>query len=247
MKIIRPIDAGGRWGLRLFKWFGPTFLALARTIQHPAAMYGQELLYERLFSNALSRFGLQNRYYPAGGAATFSLLYLLLRTVTELPVRRVVELGCGQSSLLLDALRQLRPIEITTLEHDRGWAQRIQQQVSYRIVRADLVERVVRGAGTLVYDSDAGLGPAPDLLLVDGPQQRSRRSRWGMLQWVENGLGEDFLILFDDAERRGEIDTIEETLGLLREQGQVFRTRFYYSVKWQFVIAGGKFIPATFF
>ena len=26
-----------------------------------------------------------------------------------------------------------------------------------------------------------------------------------------------------------------------------FRTRFYYSVKWQFSIADGKFIPATFF
>ena len=247
MKILKPIDAGGRWRLRLFKWFGPPFLSLARAIQHPAAMYGQELLYERLFANALVRLGLENRYYATGGAASFSLLYLLLRTVTELPVRRVVELGCGQSSLLLDALQQLRPIEITTLEHDREWAQRIQQQVQYDITCADLVERVVRGRRISTYDTDAGLDTPPDLLLVDGPHASPKYSRWGMLQWVERELGEDFLILFDDANRRGEIDTIEETLRLLRAQGRTFRTRFYYSVKWQFVIADGKFIPATFF
>ena len=247
MKILKPIDAGGRWRLRLFKWFGPPCLSLARAIQHPAAMYGQELLYERLFANALTRLGLENRYYATGGAASFSLLYLLLRTVTELPVRRVVEFGCGQSSLLLDALQQLRPIEITTLEHDREWAQHIQQQVKYDITCADLVERVVRGRRISTYDTDAGLDTPPDLLLVDGPHASPKYSRWGMLQWVERELGEDFLILFDDANRRGEIDTIEETLHLLRAQGRTFRTRFYYSVKWQFVIADGKFIPATFF
>lgn len=247
MKLLKPIDAGGRWGLRLFKWFGPPCLSLARAIQHPATMYGQELVYERLFANALTRLGLENRYYATGGAASFSLLYLLLRAVTELPVRRVVECGCGQSSLLLDALQQLRPIEITTLEHDREWAQRIQQQVQYDITCANLVERVVRGRRISTYNTDAELDTPPDLLLVDGPQASPKYSRWGMLQWVERELGEDFLILFDDANRRGEIDTIEETLSLLTAQGRTFRTRFYYSVKWQFVVAGGEFIPATFF
>jgi len=119
--------------------------------------------------------------------------------------------------------------------------------VQYDITHADLTERQVRGRRTWAYDMDIEAYPCPDLVLVDGPRGEPRCSRWGMLPWVERGLGEDFLIIFDDAHRRGEIDTIEETLRLLREQGRSFRTRFYYSVKWQFVIAGGKFVPATFF
>ena len=245
MKFIRPINKGGRWGLRLFKWFGPPILALGRAIQQPSAMYVQELLYERLFSGGLSRLGLENRYYPTGGAANFSLMYILLRTITELPVRRVVELGCGQTTLLFDALTELRDIEITTLEHDRDWAGRIQEQVKHRITCAELVKRSVQGHNTLVYDTEVNSGVSPDLLLVDGPLGGSRRSRWAALQWIEQGLGENFLILFDDAERRGEIDTIEEALKLLRDQGRTFRTRFFYGVKWQFAIAAGRLAPAT--
>ena len=247
MKIIKPINAGGKLGLRLFKWFGPPMLALGRAVQCPSAMYSQELLYERLFSNALNRLHLHNLYNPTGGASTFSLMYLLLRAVTELPVRRVVELGCGQTTLLLDAVRQLRQLEIITLEHDREWAQLIQKQVKHDVTCVDLIERSVQGRKTQVYDSDAGLDASPDLLLVDGPKGSRRRSRWAALQWIERGLGDDFIIVFDDAERRGEIDTIEKTLSMLRTQDRNFRTRFYYSIKWQFVIAAGRFLPATYF
>ena len=247
MKILRPVNKGGVWGLRLYKWFGVPLFSFARSLIHPLEMYGRELLYERLFSNGLSRLELENRYYPTGFAANFSLMYILLRCISELPVQRVVELGCGQSTLLFDALRQLRPMEITTLEHDRVWARRMRQHVEHEITCANLVWRVVAERRTLVYDTDAGLGASPDLLLIDGPQGGSRHSRWAALQWIEHGLGDDFIIVFDDAERRGEIDTIEKTLSLLGTQGRNFRTRFYYGIKWQFVIAAGRFTPATHF
>ncbi len=247
MKILKSIDAGGRARLRLFKWFGSPCLSLARAIQHPTVMYGQELLYERNFARALDRFGLENRYYATEGSASFSLLYLLLRAVTELPLKYVVELGCGQTSLLLDALQQVRPLQTVSLEHDPEWARRIQAQVKHPVVQADLVERSIRGRQAWTYNFDLAGTESCDLLLVDGPPQATRCSRWGALEWVERGLGDDFLILFDDAERRGELDTIEETVALLRQQGRSFRTRFFYSVKWQFAIAGGRCWPAVNF
>lgn len=247
MKIIRPINEGGVWGLRLYKAFGAPLLSIAGKLLQPMAMYDRELLYERLFSNGLGRLKLVNRYYPTGAAANFSLMYVLLRAITELPVRRVVELGCGQTTLLLDALTERHPMELTTLEHDREWAGRIQAQVKHRITCTELAERIVQGHRTLVYDTDVGLGAPPDLLLVDGPLGGSRRSRWAALQWIEQGLGENFLILFDDAERRGEIDTIQRTPKLLRNQDRTFRTRFFYGVKWQFAIAAGELVPATYY
>ena len=246
MRFFRPIDAGGKWRLRLFKWLGPPALATARFVQTPAEMYGRELLYERLFANGLARFGLENRYYASGGAASFSLLYLLLRAITELPIQHVVEFGCGQTTLLLDALQKVRPFKVDSFEHEPEWAGRIQEEVAHAINVADLVERKVRGRRTQTYDVPDALGSC-NLLVVDGPQQRVRRSRWGALEWIEDRLDDDFLILFDDAERRGELDTIEEALGILRNQGRPVRTRFFHSVKWQFAIAGGACSPAVSF
>ena len=247
MRLIRPINQGGTLGLKLFKWLGVPGLELARMLQYPSRMYGNELLYERMFAHALHRFGLENRYYGTGGAATYSLMYLLLRAITELPVNRVVEMGCGQSSLLLDALQKVRPFAVTSLEDDAGWADRIQRQVEHEVVHADLVERRIRRRKTRTYNiSVAASGPC-DLLLVDGPQQRGRRCRWGALEWVEQGFGDHFILLFDDAERRGELDTIEEALKILRSQSRTYRTRFFYSTTWQFAIAGGDCTPIVSF
>ena len=244
---MRPINQGGTLGLKFFKWLGVPALTVARTLQYPSRMYGNELLYERMFAHALERFGLENRYYGTGGAASYSLMYLLLRVITELPVKSVVEMGCGQSSLLLDALQKVRPFAVTSLEDDPDWAERIQGQVAHQVMHAQLVERRIRGRKTSTYDVDLAASGPCDLLLVDGPQQRGRRCRWGALEWVEQGLGDNFVLLFDDAERRGELDTIEEALKILRGQGRVFRTRFFYSTKWQFAVAGGDCTPIVSF
>ncbi len=247
MGLIRPINQGGTAGLKLFKWLGAPALAIGQRLQLPARMAGNELLYERMFSHALDRFELENRYYGTGGAATYSLLYLLLRSITELPVQRVVELGCGQTTLLLDALQAVRPFEVTSYESDATWAERIGDQVGHPVIRAELVQRRVCGRRTMTYDVDVGSGGQCDLLLVDGPQQRGRRCRWGALQWIDQVRSDDFILLFDDAERRGELDTIEAALKLLRRQQRSFRTRFFYSTKWQFAIAGGRCAPIVAF
>ena len=41
--------------------------------------------------------------------------------------------------------------------------------------------------------------------------------------------------------------TIEEALKILRSQNRTFRTRFFYSTKWQFAIAGGDCTPIVSF
>jgi len=53
-------------------------------------------------------------------------------------------------------------------------------------------------------------GHSFDLAVVDGPLGRRRRSRWASLDLLETALGSDFVVIFDDAERPGEQDTIKE-------------------------------------
>lgn len=211
-------------------------------------LQSRELLYERLFSNALPRLGIENRYFPVRSAANYSLLYLILRVVSELPVRRVLELGCGQTTLLLDDLARARALDVVTGEHDAAWAARTQQRVRHAIRHAPLIERNVYGRSCQTYDvTPAQLGRPLDLIIVDGPVGRNRCSRWGVLEYLEPLLGEDFILLFDDAERRGEQDTIDATLGYLRGRGMEISCAVTRSLKSQFLIAAGALREAAYY
>src|SRR5262245_35494224 len=88
------------------------------------------VIYRDLFVRELQRLGIEDRFFPVGPAANHGLLYLVLRCYLEFPALRILDVGAGQTSLLLDALhRRLGKGEIITLEHDAGWAQRIAPQV----------------------------------------------------------------------------------------------------------------------
>ena len=212
------------------------------------ALAPRELLYERLFSSALPRLQIEHRYFPIGNAANYSLLYLILRIVTELPVRRVLEFGCGQTTLLLDDLARLRNLDITTLEHEAAWAERIQKSVTHKILQAPLVERIVQGVSCLTYDlSPEDLVSPMDLIVVDGPLGFRRQSRWGVLEYLDSRLAEDFIILFDDAGRKGEQDTIAAALDHFEERGIEVSCTATNSIKSQFMIAVGSLREAIYF
>jgi len=80
-----------------------------------------------------------------------------------------------------------------------------------------LVEREVRGHSALGFDLSS-LSPQDkfDLVVVDGPLGRDRRSRWGSLALLERHLADEFIVVFDDAERPGELETVAEARALLR-------------------------------
>lgn len=211
-------------------------------------LQSRELLFERLFSNALPRLKIEHRYFPHRNAANYSLLYLILRVITELPVRRVLELGCGQTTLLLDDLARVRDLEITTVEHDAAWAARMQKQVRHSIIQAPLTLRDVHDTPCQTYDlAPAALGGPMDLIVVDGPVSQRRRSRWGTLEYLDPLLGRDFILLFDDAERRGDQDTIEATLRHLNARGAEIACAVTRARKSQFLIAGGAFREAAYY
>ena len=73
---------------------------------------------------------------------SYSYLYLLLRLVQDHGGLNVLELGCRPvDHPLLDQLAASRDLNLTSLEHDAGWADRIGEQVSSTIHHAPLAER----------------------------------------------------------------------------------------------------------
>lgn len=230
-----------RWLNRPLEWW-------AKNVAVGATLNGREIVYQNIVHRELARLGIDRPIHAVGSAANYSYLYLLLRTCTELPVRRVLELGCGQSTLVLDALAGLEGFEVTSLEHEAGWAERIAARCAQaRVLEAPLVDRRIHDQAARVHDPEVFDGQGVDVLLVDGPQKSRRRSRWGALHWLERIDTRDFLVVFDDAERRGELDTIEAALKWLDAHRVEYVASRIRSVKTQFLIAGGRMTPAVYF
>ena len=209
---------------------------------------GRELIFQNLVHRQFDRIGFDQPLYPVRCAAGYSYLYLILRAIEELPVRRVLELGAGESTRLISHILAATGGEYITLEHDEFWAERLKAQVGPGVCHAPLVQRTVSGRSTHTYAAEALVDREKfDLLLIDGPPGSKRYSRWGVLEYIDTLLGEDFIIIFDDAERRGELDTIEAALKLLESKNRSYRARIIRSINSQFLIAGGRFEAAYYF
>lgn len=181
-----------------------------------------EGVFQQVFDAAVARSGIAvPPLYPVGSAANAGLLYLLFRLLDDFPRLDILEIGAGQSSLLLDALaRAGRAQSLVTLEHDAAWAARIAARVAHEVRVAPLRPAPVFGIEAPVYDIN--LGRRFDLVVVDGPIGTPRYSRWGTLQLLSESLAEEFVVVFDDAERPGERATIEKLLALHPAAKHVF-------------------------
>jgi hypothetical protein len=206
-----------------------------------------ELLYERLFANKLNSLGLENEYFGIGSAANYSYLYLISRIVGELNVKNILELGAGESTRLLNSMSTVRDINITTLEEDKVWAERIASKVSHQIVHAPLSNYSVFGKLTKGYGNVLH-GEKFDMMLIDGPIGTRRNSRFCSIEYVFKNLSiNNFVIVLDDVNRKGEQDTLKAILEELDSRSIQYQYKVKKSVKFQAVIASGRFIEAVYF
>ena len=214
-----------------------------------SASPGLEGSYRHLFLRELERLGEQDTYFPVGGAANYSLLYLILRIATELKPRKALDVGCGQSTWLWDRMRAAGLVEhVWTLENDPGWAAEIGPKVSHPILVSELRSMVTAAGVVETYDWARAktLGPF-DVIGVDGPYGQPRRSRAGVLALLDDTLPQDFVLFMDDAERPGE----QETVGLIHDRltamGRDYSAGVLRAAKTQVVFAAGAYRKAAFY
>ena len=60
-------------------------------------------------------------FYPVGGAANYSFLYLIDRIMEENDIRRVIEFGAGQTTLLFSLWRKKKSFVFYSVEHEEFW------------------------------------------------------------------------------------------------------------------------------
>ena len=230
------------------RWLNPLFERGSRWLAPTAWLQGRELVYQNIVHRDLDRLGISTPFYPLRSAASYSYLYLLLRLVQDHQSLRFLELGAGQSTVLLSQFLGQQVDAVTTLEHDGDWAARIGAQVQATLHHAPLDQRDFAGHRFEGYDPDSlSADERFNVLLVDGPRGSRRRSRWTGLEFIERALDDEFVVIFDDAERRGEIQTIAQALKLLDARGVRYGVQLTRSVNSQFLIATPRYAAALYY
>jgi|SRR6185437_8236438 len=220
---------------------------------NPALRPSQEVVYQRIFDRDLESLGLRNFYYPVGSAANYGLLYLILRAAKTFSFRQVVELGAGQTTLLIDALRRagILKADTLTIEHDQNWATQIQTSVSHSVLRVRLVNSEDTYANYEGYDFGAIAIPSDiDLLIIDGPpagDANKEYARHSAMRLLDNLDPNGFLIIVDDCERVGEVALVERIDMYLRTKGFEFCRGTIAAAKMQSIFAARRLLGAAFF
>lgn len=226
---------------------------IIRRLNAGARGSSMETVYQHIFERDLSSISADGvRFYPVGSAANYGLLYVLLRAALDYPIKEVLELGAGQTSILFDLLvrKGVLKSRVRTLEHDQGWAYRVSQLVSHDVVRTHLVPKQVQGMQTTGYDFSPLTKSSVELLVIDGPPAATVENRFSRLAAVElidwiNPSG--FIIVVDDAEREGETLLASAIQASLAARKIPFQVGGVVSNKTQIIIAGGDYLGAAFY
>lgn len=204
-----------------------------------------EAIFQGLFNQQCLNYGIRNDFYPVGAAATYSLMYLLVRIIKELPIEKVVELGSGQSTVLIDRLKE-KSCSHTAYENNSMWANVLRGRLSSCDYRERfLVPKLDYG---ISYQGYENIEIAPfDLLLVDGPSGTDKFSRFTCMPLIEANIGREFIIVFDDALRTGEQDTIQHAATLLSKNKVDFKLNYLSGRNTHAIITTPKYRGASFF
>ena len=176
-------------------------------------------------------------------AANYSFIYLLFRILDKMGPRNILEFGLGQTTKLTTQYIAHKNPEayLNVCEHNVDWIKIYQPELpKHEHIRIHHLEleyfeyrrkRNDKYAGLLELVGDQKF----DLIIVDGPVGGGKNlPRSNVVDLIGHGnLSEDFVIIFDDAERVGEKNTIRKAHEALRKKSIAFQTFERFGIKRQ--------------
>jgi hypothetical protein len=181
---------------------------------------------------------------PNGGTASFSLLYILLTILRDEEINNIMELGAGKSSILSTQYAEQFMKEFSSIDDDEYWLQQVVKKSSYVLpVYAKLSPMTINNKKIDWYECDTP-STNVDLLIIDGPMAYTNKikyNRLGILNWIPEVLGNEFIIIVDDSSRTGERLLIKQILKKLGERGISAQTRDIIGANSQTIITTQKY------
>ena len=185
---------------------------------------------------------------PGRWAGGYSMLYIIVRVLTDYRPNKIIEFGLGESSKIISAFieNHLKSSIHDILEQDENWIKifNIKHSLSERsdIKNFPLIQKEVNGFKVNSYSGIEKIIEKYDLYIVDGPFGSPRYSRFDIFRLTEKMENNDeFIILIDDYNRPGEKDTVLELMNHFKKKNITVYTSIYAGEKAQFIIATEKY------
>lgn len=187
--------------------------------------------------------------YPVGGAVNYGLLYILSRALLEYQFNDVIEFGVGQTTKVLSAYANFLGKRVISIEHDINWVKAVSSSTvaeSHEILYAPMKKFRHKKFGEyswyeLPANSDLLKETRFDLFLIDGPPGTKRRSRIGIVEKFPEMCAKEWLIIWDDLDRSGDLETFVIFTESLKETDIDFDYAFCTSMKTVGIIYTKKF------
>jgi len=178
---------------------------------------------------------LRQDIYAVGGAANYSLLYVLARSLLEHDCKQILELGAGQTSQILSGYAAKFGSRVISLEQERMWVENVSKKCSapsHQIVHAPIEHKKGFDAW---YEISLLMPLVPangfDLVLVDGPVGSARQSRIGIVDVFFDVCADEWLLIWDDLHRSADLESFVYFLKTARKRQAVFDFAFCTGVK----------------
>lgn len=165
--------------------------------------------------------------FPGRWAIGYNTMYVLARCLNDMRPQSVLELGLGNSTKIISAYFKKEASECSRhviVEHNQEWIRFFQKENALQdcseIHVCPLKKKTYKGVrGIYGY---AGFQKIPnvkyEIILIDGPYGTDGKySRMDILSILPGCLADDFAIIVDDYQRKGEKNMVEELTNVLEK------------------------------
>lgn len=216
----------------------------------------EELLWANVFHDSIKNTWADKQSFNIGRwAGNYSFFYVLFRILNDYRPKNILEFGLGESTKMITSyiVSNNEYEKHIVIEQDENWKDVYLDNnilLNHSTIKVmPLIQKVHKGIAYDSYENIEALKvPNFDFYLIDGPFGSKSFSRFDIYTVLkENTLLNDFIILFDDYQRAGERQTVDEVLDLLENKNIKVYTKSYTGIKSVFVIATQKYKYATSF
>ena len=185
----------------------------------------RELLWSQIYHDSIrgKSFLEKTPFYIGRWAGNYTFFYVLNRVLSDYNPKNVLEFGLGETSKFISTYLENELIESrhTIIEHDIEWISNFENRFALsnrsNILQLNLSEVSFQDHIKYTYEGIEQLeNEIYDLYVVDGPYGSVKDSRTDIFNQLSKLTStSEFIIIFDDTHRKGELDTLRKILETL--------------------------------
>lgn len=212
----------------------------------------KEILWGEIFNNTVSNSDwlTDKSFSPGRWAVGYQYLYSVYRILNIVKPKSILELGLGQSTKLLGQYAKTNPkINHIVVEHDQDWIDFYKKEnevpKNSKILKLERITKEYKNDdNVLAFKNfkESLKGLKFDFISIDAPLGANAKvyARIDVLEILPECLDENFVIVIDDCNRKGERNTVYEIEQILKQNSISYAKGIYYSEKQCIVICSKK-------